>query len=417
VLKSSSIKFEPPLPEPKQQAIEKMGCGLLNKCVLSFSDVFWQDSDFLGVAGEDSPFLILNGHKVTGKPILIFMFGGQSAWDVDQDWNDEELVEECMTVLRKVSKTPPPVPLDYVVTRWGQDAYAKMSYSYVKPGVDGSQAHKALGDPIMSKEGKPVILFAGEHTTPFHPSTIHGAFLSGIREAYRLDLALEPKLNNGVVFNPDNLYQKTFPLRKAKDTTTPSQAVIEGASGRISKLAYGDEAASGRRRRHGVMTLRKKKHVTPSAMSPVRHSSRTQQAQEQEHLQPSRKSQRKHKSPTPYHTSDDEDDNGEARPEPSRLATPQDERTLGRLIYAYQAWQVIQTKVLPLFGSTKKPHALRQRYQQIRKSARRNDTKLLLADWKVGNTKEITVPTAKERVCEGARQSSRVQVSRSPLDV
>jgi hypothetical protein len=50
------------------------------------------------------------------------MFGGESAFDVDEDWQDKDLVEECMSVLRKVSKAPPPTPLDYVVTRWGQDA-------------------------------------------------------------------------------------------------------------------------------------------------------------------------------------------------------------------------------------------------------------------------------------------------------
>lgn len=182
VLKSAKVKFTPTLPSSKEDAISKLGCGLLNKCALSFKDVFWQDSDFIGMAGENSPFLILNGHKFTGKPILIFMFGGESAHDVDLDWSDEDLVKECMTVLRKVSKTAPPAPLDYIITRWGQDSYSKMSFSYVPPGVDGTEAFMELSEPLLSLDGKPLVMFAGEHTTCFHPSTMHGAFLSGIRE-------------------------------------------------------------------------------------------------------------------------------------------------------------------------------------------------------------------------------------------
>ena len=95
------VCFEPPLPDTKQQAIKRLGCGLLNKCVMSFETVFWQDSEFLGLAGIEHSYLVLNAMKYTEKPVLIFMFGGSFAKDVES-WTDSEIVEDCLGVLKKI---------------------------------------------------------------------------------------------------------------------------------------------------------------------------------------------------------------------------------------------------------------------------------------------------------------------------
>ncbi len=430
VLKTNTIQFIPPLPDVKKKAIADMGCGLLNKCILSFPQVFWQDTDFLGLAGEDTPFLILNGHKITGKPILIFMFGGESAFDVDADWCDTDLVEECMNVLRKISKTPPPQPLDYIVTRWGQDAFARMCFSYVPPNVDGGEALSALGQPLVSSDGRPMVLFAGEHTTPFHPSTIHGAFLSGIREAYRLDLTLEPQLNNGLTFDPSNLYQKTFGLKRLKNAAVPSQSVLEWANG--SRFRTGEE--DSHRRRHGAMTLRKKKGPSlPAAlMSPTRQSVRT--SLNDSELEPSRKSLRKSKSPMRWVAAgsddDDDDDDDVGNGDSSKLhshernghhhhdkkstaaaesAVAQEERSLQRLVHQYPNWQVIASKVLPLHNSTRKSSVLKRRYQQLRQTLlKRGGDKSVLKDWKVGQIKDMKpLSIAVADHVTGNRKSSR----------
>lgn len=432
VLKSDAVRFIPELPQAKRDAIQQLGCGLLNKCVLSFDHVFWQDSDFFGLAGEQTPFLILNGHKITGKPILIFMFGGESAFDVDEDWTDKDLVLECMAVLRKISKQIPPEPLDYIVTRWGQDAYAKMTFSYVPPNVHGSEALATMNEPVLATtttEPRPMILFAGEHTTPFHPSTIHGAFISGIREAYRLDLMLEPRLNNGLAFNPSFLYQKTFSLKKKKDAQGPSQAVKDGAAGRTRKGGGGEEESHGRRQ--GVMALRQKKGASSSARHSSRKSSSSSPVPIVEITEPSRKSARKVKSPVPYR--DNNNNNGDeegttttsshdaaASPNTtngSNRAAPalsQEERTLRRLVHAYPNWQVIQSKVLPLYGTTKKTSALKQRYQAIRRSARRSDKSVVLQDWTVGQVKQAA---AAQHDAAAERKSKRKVASRSILDL
>ena len=90
------VSFDPPLSPEKQHAIQTLGCGLLNKCVISFPHVFWQDSDFLGVV-DDPPHLILNASIVTGQPILVFMFGGNYAFQVEDltRCGNYEPVHEC----------------------------------------------------------------------------------------------------------------------------------------------------------------------------------------------------------------------------------------------------------------------------------------------------------------------------------
>ena len=252
---SGGVAFDPPLPKAKQQAIRRLGAGLLNKCALSFPYVFWEDSDFLGLAaGIQRSYLILNGHAYTGKPILIFMYGGDFAKDIE-DWTDEEIVEDCMKVLAKVCVDSPqiPAPIDYRTTRWGHEQYSRMAFTYIPPGVDGFSELQAMSEPIMDHTGtKPVLLFAGEHTTPYHPSTIHGAFLSGIREAYRLDMSLYPK-HHGFEFSDKELYERTFVLN-------PKYVAQNAAGGQKDTEEVAAEQSNHRRPSLGSMESTAKVH-------------------------------------------------------------------------------------------------------------------------------------------------------------
>ena len=45
---------------------------------------------------------------------------------------------------------------------------------------------KDLADPIITVDGKPIILFAGEATHDHYYSTVHGAVETGFREADRI---------------------------------------------------------------------------------------------------------------------------------------------------------------------------------------------------------------------------------------
>ena len=261
VLKDNSVTFDPPLPSEKQNAIQALGTGLLNKCVLTFRKRFWQNSDFLGLADASHSYLVLNAAKYTGKPVLLFMYGGSFAKEME-DWTDAAVVEDCLSVLRRMcgrdSVTP---PLDYHVTRWGREPYARMSFTYVPPGVDGHSALSAMSQPIFDHTGLlPVLMFAGEHTTPYHPSTIHGAYFSGIREAYRWDCAWDPLANHGLEFSDEHVYQRTFAV-VTKQRNVERAAKSPGRSARaISKASLVPPPISYRRRRgvNGEMTLRRR---------------------------------------------------------------------------------------------------------------------------------------------------------------
>ena len=73
-----------------------------------------------------------------------------------------------------------PDPTGFLVTRWGQEQFTRGSYSIVP--VDASyDDHTTLAEPVGDR-----LFFAGEATNTKYPSTVHGAYLSGVREAGRI---------------------------------------------------------------------------------------------------------------------------------------------------------------------------------------------------------------------------------------
>lgn len=253
------------------------------QCAMSFPQVFWPNSDFLGFADKSNSYLVLNLHRITGKPCLAFMYGGSFAADIES-WSDQEIVSDCLRVLSRIcSIKTAPDPIDYHITRWYQEKFSGMAFSYVPPGVKGMESLRAMSEPILDFTGnKPLLQFAGEHTTPFHPSTIHGAFLSGIREAYRLDCAVDPEGVDHLVFNEDEIYEPTFTLPRAQIFTAPAPAQTpseNSPSGSEAPSRPQGTAKANNRRRHrsasGMMRLRPRS--TPSSQqSPGRRKNSKQ---------------------------------------------------------------------------------------------------------------------------------------------
>lgn len=64
-----------------------------------------------------------------------------------------------------------------VCTRWGADPMARGSYSSIAVGALGGEEYDILQQAVAGR-----VFFAGEATTKKHPATMHGAFLSGLRE-------------------------------------------------------------------------------------------------------------------------------------------------------------------------------------------------------------------------------------------
>lgn len=71
-----------------------------------------------------------------------------------------------------------PDPIQTACTRWGSDPLCLGSYSHIRVGSSGRDY-----DVVAENVGGGRLFFAGEATSRQYPATMHGAFLSGLREA------------------------------------------------------------------------------------------------------------------------------------------------------------------------------------------------------------------------------------------
>uniref|UniRef100_A0A8C6KXE6 Lysine-specific histone demethylase n=1 Tax=Nothobranchius furzeri TaxID=105023 RepID=A0A8C6KXE6_NOTFU len=190
-----AVQFVPPLPEWKTSAIQRMGFGNLNKVVLCFDRVFWDPSvNLFGHVGSTTAsrgelFLFWNLYKA---PILLALMAGEAA-GIMENISDDVIVGRCLAILKGIfGSSAVPQPKETVVSRWRADPWARGSYSYVAAGSSGNDydlmAQPITPGPAIPGASQPVprLFFAGEHTIRNYPATVHGALLSGLREAGRI---------------------------------------------------------------------------------------------------------------------------------------------------------------------------------------------------------------------------------------
>ncbi|XP_005100139.1 lysine-specific histone demethylase 1A [Aplysia californica] len=182
-------QFIPPLPDWKADAIGRLGFGNLNKVVLCFDRVFWDPSaNLFGHVGSTTAsrgelFLFWNLYKA---PVLLALIAGEAA-AIMENVSDDVIVGRCLVVMKGIfGVNAVPQPKETLVSRWRADPYARGSYSYVAAGSSGND-YDLLASPIAHQAGAPSrLFFAGEHTIRNYPATVHGALLSGFREAGRI---------------------------------------------------------------------------------------------------------------------------------------------------------------------------------------------------------------------------------------
>ncbi|XP_018916026.1 lysine-specific histone demethylase 1A isoform X2 [Bemisia tabaci] len=191
----NSVQFVPPLPDWKVAAIQRLGFGNLNKVVLCFDRIFWDpNTNLFGHVGSTTAsrgelFLFWNLYRA---PVLLALVAGEAA-AIMENVSDDVIVGRCIAVLKGIfGNSSVPQPKETVVTRWRADPWARGSYSFVAVGASGGD-YDILATPIAppvssndspgSVTSMPRLFFAGEHTIRNYPATVHGAFLSGLREA------------------------------------------------------------------------------------------------------------------------------------------------------------------------------------------------------------------------------------------
>ncbi len=204
VLKRGSVTFDPPLPPSKQRAIERLGMGLLDKVALRFAEPFWpRRSHFVQIlpGGETGmPALgpecaschrppelhrrpgfqeFVNAYRTQKVPILVALNGGPYAHRLSS-MTDAEVGDRMLAVLRRTFGDRVGDPVGLVRSRWHLDPFAGGCYPYPAVGSSGED-YEALGAPVGDR-----LCFAGDGTIRAYPSTVHGAYLSGVREAERI---------------------------------------------------------------------------------------------------------------------------------------------------------------------------------------------------------------------------------------
>ncbi|KAG8240017.1 hypothetical protein J437_LFUL017752 [Ladona fulva] len=211
--------FCPSLPAEKTEAISKMGFGRVGRLFLEYEKPFW-------AAGEGSISLAWSAEELAarrpdgcdwargitgfkevpssnvplspccvykpGSRVLASSISGPEAEAMERA--DQNCIAEVMTRLIRTFTGDPgiPPPTRIIRTSWCCDPNFRGGYSYLHVNSDsGTNLIKNLSDPIPCCETPqglidPILLFAGEATHTDYFSTVHGARLSGIREANRI---------------------------------------------------------------------------------------------------------------------------------------------------------------------------------------------------------------------------------------
>jgi polyamine oxidase len=183
VLKRSSIVFSPALPANKVAAISRVAMGVLDKTYFKFPRVFWQkgrgDVGYIGNVGARSALDIPEYYtldRVVNAPILFGFTAGSMARRFES-FDEAEIVGRTMKTFRRIYGRSVPEPEAVLRTKWSSDPFSYGSYSFMSVGAE-VEDYDVLAEPINNR-----IFFAGEATNRQYPGTVHGAYLSGVREA------------------------------------------------------------------------------------------------------------------------------------------------------------------------------------------------------------------------------------------
>ncbi len=177
VLAAERIRFDPPLPAWKEDAIAGLPMGLLAKIPLQFSKPEFRYNAFEDILREtvgkrDIYFLCWPFHL----NLMIGFVGGDFAWELSAA-GEAEAVDFARNSLRSMFGSEAD---KYFVkgsfTKWAGDPWALGAYAAATPGNAG--ARNGLRRPLADR-----VFFAGEACAPRWTQTCGGAALSGVETA------------------------------------------------------------------------------------------------------------------------------------------------------------------------------------------------------------------------------------------
>jgi len=182
VLKSDSIAFTPPLPDPKRRAVGALGMGLLNKVYLSFAEPVPELEALNLIRVSDQPRAFpfwVNLTEPSGKAVFGVLNAGSFARELEQ-LDNAGRIEAAYQAFRTMAGADLAAPEAGLSTAWASDPYAFGAYSFLPAGAEFS-LRRHLAAPVADR-----VFFAGEATSSDYPATVHGAYLSGQQAALEL---------------------------------------------------------------------------------------------------------------------------------------------------------------------------------------------------------------------------------------
>lgn len=182
VLKANKIEFLPALPSAKQTAIQKIGMNCVNKFLLTWDTAFWDDVQYISYTPEvmDKFNYFVNVKKFHPNVNALMTFAYADYARQTETMTDSQIISEIMAHLKDIYGNNIPNPTNLLRTKWQTNENSFGAYSYTAVGTE-MKHFDDLAEEISDK-----LFFAGEHTNADYFSTVHGAYLSGLREAEKI---------------------------------------------------------------------------------------------------------------------------------------------------------------------------------------------------------------------------------------
>ncbi|KAM7408800.1 hypothetical protein PAMA_002496 [Pampus argenteus] len=204
--KHHSTLFRPPLPLHKMHSIQRLGFGTNNKIFVEFDSPWWDtDCESIYLLWEDEDAMVdqvpdiqtswikkLFGFTVVkpaeryGHLLCGWIAGHESEYM--ETLSEQEVTHAVTQLIRRFTGNPTITPRRVLRSQWFHDPWTCGSYSYPGKGCSLQDLQNMM-EPLPAKrsQSQPLqVLFAGEATHPYYFSTVHGALLTGQREADRL---------------------------------------------------------------------------------------------------------------------------------------------------------------------------------------------------------------------------------------
>lgn len=181
VLARGTLRFHPALPE-KIEAAEALPLGLADKLTFQIEGGPEFEPDRAVFGRTDTRRTASYTLRPMGFAQVECYFGGALAQDLEREGERafaafalDELAALYGSDIRQQLR---PLPM----TLWGREPESLGSYSYARPGQ--AAMRERLAAPVGDR-----LFFAGEAVSPTHYSTAHGAYLTGVEAARRIQAA------------------------------------------------------------------------------------------------------------------------------------------------------------------------------------------------------------------------------------